>query len=223
MSSDFGDTTPQTYDQEASALCSLGHQPLIMTGIFVQLLRQHFADRQNIADATLRAQERGASGNFVWTDSPTDTGLLIESAALFDPKQAEQRPGVYVRRNSWQPRKIGINNQVLGRPLVSGHLLYTVLMLGSHTIFCIGSASAETEKLGYEVALELLTAGPILRQELYLNQFAVAEIGGIGKIKEASDNFVVPITVSYAFEHTWQMNQHVPVLRTIDMQPATQL
>lgn len=214
---DFGDTTPQAFDQTPSALCSTGFTPQIMTGVFVQLMRQHFADRQNIADPILRAQERGTPGNFIWTpDNSSHMGLEIESVTLFDPKRTEKRPAVFVRRNGWQPRKIGINNQVLGRPLISGQRMFTQLMLGSHTIFCLAGKAGEAELLGYEVASELFMSGPILREALYLTQFAVAEIGGIGKIKEASDNYAVPITVSYAFENTWQMHQHVPLLKAIE-------
>lgn len=215
---DFGDTTPQAYDATPSALCSTGFTPQIMTGTLVQLVRQHFADRQNLADPILRAQPRGEAGNFLWTpDNATHMGLEIESVTRFDPKRAEKRPAVFVRRNSWQPRKIGINNQVLGRPLVSGQRMFTMLMLGSHTLFCLAGEAGEIENLAYEVASMLVTSGPILREALYLTQFAVAEIGGIGKIKEASNNYAVPITVSYAFENTWQMHQHVPLLKTIGM------
>lgn len=209
------DTVPQEFSSAPSALCSTGHQPLIMTGVFVQLIRQHFSDRENIADPVMRAKALGEPGHWIWRENPTETGITIESATRFDPRQAETRPAVYVRRNSWQTRKISINDQVQGRPLLSGQRMFTKLLMGSHTLFCLAGEAGEAEKLGYEVAADLITSGPIIREELYLHQFAVAEIGGIGKIKEASDNFAVPVTVSYAFENTWQMHQHVPLLKTI--------
>ena len=44
-----------------------------------------------------------------------------------------------------------------------------------------------------------------IRQHLGLRQFSVTEVGDIQEIEESTENYVVPITVGWGYEHTWQL------------------
>lgn len=53
-----------------------------------------------------------------------------------------------------------------------------------------------------------------MRDHLGLLQFAVTEVGAIAEVEEATENFVVPITVGWAYQETWELQvESLPIKR----------
>jgi hypothetical protein len=205
-----GDPPPlyRIQPKELPNFCSLGLVPHLMTGFLVQVLRQHFADRDNIADPPLR--------HTLW-EAQNPRGIVIESATRWDPQLAQKRPAVLVRRNSWSVAQIALNNEYQGWLQPDGSRHFEDLWRGSHTLFCLARESEEAERLGTEVALEVFRFGPILSEYLRLAKFVPMQLDQLHKIDDAVGGWAVPVSFAYAATQTWTIRREAAVLNEISL------
>jgi hypothetical protein len=196
----------QLFNCLGGSLAHLGWRPILITGVLRQLLVHHFANLTHVEEPDLRTAP--------WREGP-DTGILIESVHRFRADVVEKRPAIYVKRNGYKNLRIGINDHV-GTDGQGEN--YVTLWVGSHTLFCVHGTGASTEILGSEVQRELTQFGPVIRQQLGFKKFQVLEVGGIGELEEATENFVVPVTVGWAYEETWQISQEALRLMAVEFE-----
>lgn len=200
----------EQYLQETpSALCSLLPRPLLLTGFFRDILMRHFAERDQIEAPELQ--------QLIWQQGE-QTNILIESIHRWVPELTERRPAVVIKRNAYTNRRRGIGDrQQLPSADTFGNPHYATFWVGSHTLFCIGGSGAQAELLATEVQRELTEFGPVIRRTLNLHRFQVTEVGAIAELEEATENFVVPVTVGYAYEQVWSLAKQAPTLRTVSL------
>lgn len=198
---------PQIIPAGISSLCSLLPRPLILTGLFKEILIRHFAKKEYIETPEL--------AHLLWQEGE-ETSILIESIHRWRPELTEKRPAVIVKRNAFQNRRIGIGDRLNGSPAdAQGNGHYATFWVGSHTLFCLGGSGAQAELLGTEVYRELHHFHPLIRKTALLHRLQVTEVGAIAELEEATENFVVPVTVGYVWEDRWVIRQEVPTLRSI--------
>jgi hypothetical protein len=192
-----------------SAFCSMLGRPQLMTGLFVDILQRHFTDDANIEEPDLR--------QLIWQPDER-THILIETAYRWRPELTQKRPAVIVKRNAYANVRMGIGDRRLG-PSVDevGDPHYVTYWSGSHTLFCLGSSGAIAELLAAEVQRELTEFGPIIRQVLGLFRVQVMQIGAVSILEEAQENFVVPVTVGYAYEERWAIREQAPRLANVSL------
>lgn len=208
-SSDSQALPEQYFGVKLSALCALMPRPLIMTGIFRDLLTRHFVAQDYIESPDLR--------HLIWREGE-DTAILIESIHRWRPELTELRPGVIVKRNAYANTSRGIGDREQGQPVDGeGFAHYVTFWTGSHTLFCIGGSGAQAELLGAEVQRELTGFGPEIARVLNLKRLRVSQIGAVAELEEAQSNFVVPVTVGYTYEERWSIRPQVPRLNKISM------
>jgi hypothetical protein len=58
---------------------------------------------------------------------------------------------------------------------------------------------------------------PAIRQYLSLVDFQVTEVGAINELEEASENYVIPITVGWVYNKTWELKLESLPLREVVM------
>src|SRR5262245_37510157 len=190
------------------SLCETGPHLLRMTGFFRVWMTYHFGSADNIKDPDLKDR--------LWTYDVKTTGILIESATIWDPTMTERRPSIVIRRNAWRQQRMGINNQLIPAD-ASGSTYHANYWQGAHTLFCIAGDGGECEKLSVEVFHELNEFAPAVRQATGLHRLEAVEVGELGKLDEARENFVVPVTMAYAIEQNWTLQQEAPFLKSLDM------
>ena len=202
-------TTPQRISpQPASALCHTGlTPPLLLTGILVSAVRDQFSQADNIVSAELKP--------LIWTASPETTRLNIEPVTKWDPRNLELRPAIYVKRNGTQVERISIGDKLHGRSLIDRNQGYAVILVSSYTFFCVARAGGEAEALGTEVLLRMVEFGPAIRSDVGLKRFVIVELGGVKKLEEAKDHWVVPVVVACSYEHQWTLDPRGPKLKTV--------
>lgn len=210
----FPDQPPENRISQVSSICAMGHRTLAMTGMFVQILRQHFADPSHLEEIKLRTKFTAAGG---WLPSPT-SGLQIEHVLRWSPEMTEKRPGILVQRNDWQWDRRLIGDQA-GDDYVSGHESYLGFWQGSHTFFALADKGAEAELLGFEVARVLLRYSPEITNNAMLHRFIPVSIGRPAVVEESSKNYAVPVTFAYTAEESWDLIPHVPRLKRIVFKP----
>lgn len=216
-------TGPTLVDlEEWSSICSTGHTPLILTGAFINILKEHFANPDNIGSAALRDN--------VFKEDPEDTtvgvadkGILIDTVYRFNPRDFGTRPAIFVKRNELQIQRYGINDGIqvgLGKDkegnfLVDQGSYHVVGILGSHTLFCIGRTGAETEVLAYETFREMQHFSPVLRKSLNLKKLSVTQLTSLSKLEEYDQHYVVGVVVAWAYFEKWRIKQVSPWLKSI--------
>lgn len=192
---------------KVSNLCSLLPRPLILTGLFRELLIRHFAKAEYIETPEL--------AHLLWQEGE-QTGILVESIHRWTPELTEKRPAIIVKRNAYTNQRMGIGDKLDGPGSdLQGNTHYTTFWVGSHTLFCIGGSGAQAELLGTEVYRELHQFHPLIRKTALLHRLQVTEVGAIAELEEATENFVVPVTVGYVFEDRWVIRQESPTLRNV--------
>ena len=200
--------SPELRAEIASALCSLGPRPHIITGFLRQWLISHFSKETRIEHPELRGK--------LWKAIGTETEIEIESITRWKPETTEFRPSIIIARNDWKILRFGINDQMMGeRWDFTGIEHFAAYLEGSHTLFCISSVATEAEILGAEVYREMMQFGPKIREELDLKRFVVVGVGKLFELEEARSNYAVPVTVAYGIEERWQLIPHAPFLKRI--------
>ncbi|RIZ71260.1 MAG: hypothetical protein D0530_04860 [Methylococcales bacterium] len=189
-----------------SSLCISKLKPLILTGIFVSIARQHFSLADNLREESLR--------EFIWNADDTKSKIMIESATRWKTNIVQQRPAIMVKRMDLHMS----DSITFGDRLQGGTgTPCAVVLMGSHTLFCIASSAAEAETLGTELFFQLVEFKPLLQQEFMFLKLKIDNFGQIAKLEESSEHWVTPITVSYAFSHAWVIDKIAPVLKSISL------
>ncbi len=198
------------FPPELLELCRRGWRPQSINALLLILIRGHFADPNNIEDERLKLYP------YKNNDS---TGILIEPIAKWKPTLTEKRPAVILKRNTAKVVRMGINDKMqLGIGPAAARDVYATFVVGSHTLFCIAGEGAEAENLGAEVYRELIEFGPVIREMMNLHKFLLSEVGELSIIDdEGTENFVVPVSVTYAFEEAWEITQATPKLSKITL------
>lgn len=203
-------STPENRVTKLSALCSFGQTPRMLTGVIRQILLQHFADADQIIDATLRDYLRRVG---VWKPG-TDTGIYIESVARWRPELMEMRPAIIIKEGDWTWRRVGIGDYC-GTTVRDGRRYFAGLWNGTHAVFAVGKEPAETQVLAAEVAKLLIWYGPVITDQMNLHRWMVTKIGALNALKESTENYVVPIDIAYVAEEAWSLQVDAPRLKRI--------
>jgi hypothetical protein len=197
---------------EPSSLCTTGLNGTIITGIFLQLLRNAFSHADNIRSEKLK--------ECIWVPKPDDpvvedparSKILIESVYRWDARAIGQRPAVLVRRNQQAPQVVGISgNQLftLGEPdpdnLPEWGREHAAPVQGGHTIFAIAKNPGTTEVLAVEVESYIRQFGPVFDREFSFLRFHLSQVGPVSQLQEADEHFAVAMTVEYAYYDTWKL------------------
>lgn len=207
---EFPDPSPQFFGTTISSICHLLARPIVMTGMFRDVLIRHFCAAEYIEAPELR--------HLIWQESPEGSNILIESIHRWRPHLTEQRPAVIVKRNAYSNQRKGIGDKQQGPPAdIYGSQRFATFWTGSHTLFCIGGTGAQAELLATEVQREISQFGPVIRRLMQLHRLQVVEVGEIGELEEATENFVVPIIVGYAYEECWALVPQAPPLHNVSL------
>lgn len=200
---------PQFRPQPPSSLCSLGLRPHLMTGILRHIMGEHFAQRENIEEPALQ--------DILWRAGNVGN-ILIESITRWKPSELGERPAVIVARGDWRPERLFPDDQY--GSTAQGDPIFLNIMHGEHTLFCISKSGEEAEILAAEVYNELSGFAHLIRRTLNLTRFAMAGLGRIFEIEEATENYAVPVDVAYANQNSWTIHEHAPKLRSIDLKAS---
>lgn len=164
---------PQWVEQTPSSICTTGKPPQVITGILLWIMRRHFADTDYITNPDLAEN--------VWSSDVTASKITIEPITKWNGPQTQalqQRPAIYVKRNTFTNTRLGIGNKYMmgtkgrvdnadavGHTTVNGSTMYGTLLVGSYTLFCLGQTGAAAEAVGTEAYFELLEFGPLISRD----------------------------------------------------------
>jgi hypothetical protein len=177
-----------------------------MTGFLRDALYRHFADPNNIEQYDLRS--------IVWRPDER-TGILIEDVDRWRQGLVEKRPAVIIKRNAYRNMRTTIAD-LSGKDRWGGYNFVT-LWVGSNTLFCIERTGIAADVLATEVQRYCTQNAQVFKQKLGLIAFSVTEVGAISELEEATENQVVPVTVGWAYEETWNLRKEAPPIWRVSL------
>jgi hypothetical protein len=166
-------------------------------------MRRHFAASEQVEEPDLR--------QFIWNPSEK-TGILIEMVYRWRGDVVELRPAILVARNAYQSQRVSLQD-LAGEDEREGTRNFTLLWIGSHTLFCIQYTGSSVELLANEVRRELTQFSQVIRESLGLTKFQVIEGGGVNEVEESKEHFVVPVTVGWAYQENWRLRPESLAMR----------
>jgi hypothetical protein len=200
--------------------------PNVLTGVFLKLLQEHFSRKENLIYNGASEVGKKQLEGYIWDEDNTKTRIQIQNVWRYNVQDIQRRPALYVKRNKWTTQRIAINDgQTVGinrgdDKSTLGSEFHTRLILGSHTIFAVGSEGegAEAELLGAEVFDYVMSFAPVLRGELNLHRLEVSSVEPVMLLDEQTEHFVVPIVVAYGFSWTWRLHMIAPWLKSLALE-----
>jgi len=216
---------PQWVEQDPSSICTTGKPPQVVTGMLLWIMRRHFSEADYIVNEDLK--------DCIWDSDSTKSQITIEPITKWNgaPTQTlQQRPAIYIKRNAYTNSRIGIgdkymigtkgrvdNSASVGHTTVNGSTGYGTLLVGSYTLFCIGQTGAAAEAVGTEAYFELLEFAPLISRDFGFNKFQVMEMGGINKLEESMEHWVIPVTVGCVHAHDWELTVDLPYFKSVSL------
>lgn len=215
---------PDVRINDPSSLCTTGLQSQILTGIFLQLIRSHFSDPENIEEPRLHEYRWcGVDDSFVRSDTRRST-ILIEPVYRWDTRLIQQRPGVMIKRNTQTPNPTAIQNKMfeVGAPqpedMPELAQEFYLPFSGSHTLFCICTDGAAAELLSTEVSRSVYQVNTLLIREFGFNRFELSQIGALARLEESTEHFVVPVVFQYAYADRWKLVDQEPRFKGVSIE-----
>lgn len=198
-----------------AAFQATGLSPLLVTGILVHELRNHFQPGQ-IEDP--RAQK------YVWRPkvndntepSERDTGILIDPWSKPDRRTTGNTPHVMVRRvkvgggdykflnsNAWITNMAGMEVPLAGEN-------HTMVVQGQHHIGVACDEVAAVEVVTWEIFRHLEFFHDAMMREYGFGEFGVVGISEVDAGEAARNGYDVAVIVSYAFNLNWVVAEVAP-------------
>lgn len=174
--------------------------PLAMTSLIVEVLKSCFEE----------------PGDFVYVPGrPQDSTLAIMDKNILSEGQVQRRPALITSRGDMNIIRHSLGDFRGGHPDGSKDL--SVVMNGSYTIMAIADNSQQVELLAEEVFGCLICFQTVISEDWDFLKFRGVNIGEVQQLEEYKDSFIVPITLTYDIERTWNISKVSPVLKKIDM------
>ena len=206
--------TPQTQTwDEPSIVQVVPMTPVLMLGAFLQTLRYCFADPKNI--------EADALKGFLWNADLKESKILIQDVREFKPENLEQRPAIFVSRESYSPRISMGQGMVHGNLDNTGNETHAHLVGGTMSIISISPDGIMEEQLAHEAAQYLMDFSPVIRNDFNLMRLSWTGTAQRTKIKECDEHMGVRSTFEYAYWRKWRLRSEAPFLKTIDIGTST--
>jgi hypothetical protein len=175
----------------------------LLSGLVINLLRRHFAVWQNLEDPNIRLED------FAWR-AGDDTGVVIEALEDWTPEKASQRASILIQLNDVNDERILIGDRA-GTDDQSNERFQT-LCVGSHTVVCLGGHAREAKMIATEVRRQLRWFGVEIAKVAHLVRWRVMQKGRVAQVEESTDNWMVPVTVGWAYTESWTL---FPVARPL--------
>jgi len=192
-------TSPQ-YTRELTTV-KIRKTPLVVTGIFVELLKQYFQLNE---------------GQFRWSQDCNSSQIVVAPSYEWNPTEfaAQKRPACYIKRGGLTYTRVAINDLHSIHP-AEDTKGFAVVGSGDVSLLCISTESGAVELLAEEVSGFLTAYSPEIRKELTFSTFRVAGIQPIGVLKEYTNAFVVPVNIVIGFNEVWSLTYKAPKIAHI--------
>lgn len=218
--------TPQLAIEPASSLCASGITPFILTGILVRLLQYHFSDPNNIVRESLHYLRwyRECADGIVDDSGTALQRLYIDVGYQLNLANAEQRPGIFVKREPVTTRRISIEQGDSVTTHIKSRIgsfqgkIFQKILEGAFSLICIGTSGAEADLLGEEVFDRMLYFAPKIEEDIRIGMFTVKSLSEVQELTNgAKKAYYTVVRLEWASHRRWTLVAEAPILKRIRM------
>jgi hypothetical protein len=184
--------------------------PLLLTGFFVSVLKQHFFTPDGLFDDALK--------DILWrADNPengtTDAKIYIDAKIIPNSLKSEFRPAILIERGEWSRTKLAHHDREGMSDVTYGDKIDR--WKGTHSFVCIAKTYSQVEIIAHEVSTFFEIYGGLLADQICLDYIQVDSISAPSLLPENNESYLVTVTVSYQHHNRWSLNQLRPKIRHI--------
>jgi len=231
-------TYPQLQSKEVAQETNLVHHvrktPLLLSGIFLELMRTYYSDSGNLPQginytwspvSSVVVDSFRTSGNHEVLKKAVET--LPEKTVVIEPEFDEEftilekRPGIWVHIGDIDYTNTSKSMQ--GRSAQIGMDLKEAEYLnsreGSTIVYFTHIGRTKGEALSFATAtLDYLDAfSAIITNDFCFERFAPIKITKPSSVKEARRRYVCSVICTLSFQDTWTIKRESPKLRAVEM------
>ena len=164
---------------------------LVIRGILLEILRNYFSQ---------------LDGQFKYDSDKEKTLLVIEPAYMWDPKDCQNRPGLYVEREDMNFRtrhgRAGMNDVYAKKDTKTEYAVFCDTPL---IVQCVSKLGGEAELLAEKTSGHLQAYAPVIRKDFCFQEFYVATIGKLQQYEESKEYYTTPIVIVTQFSEKWRL------------------
>jgi hypothetical protein len=203
----------QLYDVETSERVNLLAQqrktPLLLYGIFVELMRNFYSDAYNLPINVCA----------VWTDDETTSAIWIDTEYKWEDRTAEKRPAIYVKLTSIKySATVGQNAgpMSMGMDLKEADYFFSRVGEGHVQFVHIGATKGQSVALAGSTLDYLDAFATVIRDDFCFEEFEVIEVTPPKLDKsESKDMYHSDVICRFKFQETWTLKLESPKLKKL--------
>lgn len=206
---------PKEIAQYIPLLQHLRKTPLILYGIFVELLRQFYSDAKNIPINTCA----------VWDPDPKVSGIWIDTEYNFEDNVLEKRPAIYVKLGEISYNSTtGRRDSRIGMNLEDGEYYFSRVGQGYVSFVHIGATKGQTIVLAGATLDYLDAFSSVIQRDFCFESFDVVKLSPIRIDKsEAKDTYHSDVVCAFSFQDVWTLKLESQKLKKLTMNVANNL
>ena len=201
------------YDVETSERVNLLAQqrktPLLLYGIFVELVRNFYSDAYNIPINTCAT----------WSEDEHASGIWIDTEYKWEDKTVEKRPAIYVKLSAVKyGSTVGqsAGPMSMGMDLKEADYFFSRVGEGTVTFVHIGSTKGQSVALSGSTLDYLDAFATVIRDDFCFEEFEVLEITPPRLDKsEPKDMYHSDVICRFKFQETWTLKLESPKLKKL--------
>jgi len=196
-------------------ICHIRKTPLVLYGIFVELVRQFYSDKNNLPLDTC----------VHWDPDPDKSSIWIDSEYRWEDEAIEMRPAIYVHLGniSYTPMAYRRDGQV-DMDLEQGEYKYLRRGAGSVSWVHVGRQKGETVTLAGATMDYLDAFTTAIRQDFNFETFQIKGIQplSLGE-KESKERYRSLVAATFTFQDTWTTKLESQKLKAITFKTGQNL
>lgn len=168
----------------------------LLYGIFVELVRQFYANVENHPLGTpLR----------VWSPDPAETEIWIDTELRWEDEHPEKRPAIFVRLSPIRYESLtGRKDGRCGMDLKEAETFFTRSGTGQVSFVHIGQSAGEACMLGDATYDYLDAFNAVIRDDFCFTSFALAErVPLAARTKESKERYESVVTFQFVLQDKW--------------------
>lgn len=174
--------------------------PLAVQGIFIEILRERFAEDANL--------------DVVWKADPTETGILIEAAYNEETDARTNTPSLYVERVQTIPSNIVVGDRAGVR--LKDHLEgFYCIMAVDLQIDCVANDRGVSSVIADIVQWMLLASSDVIQRYFGFRDLAKPMMSATVPFERNQTKWNTPITMQVQYEVRWAQMPIGPLLQQI--------
>ncbi len=196
--------------REISELCNeVGLSPDMITGVFINMLVQHFGCPAEIYTPELK--------NYTWHPNPALRKIHFVPLNDANYVQSGHRPAIIYTELDQQASRFAIGDQGNLDQQRGPAQSYARAWQGAHRFLCVGTTSLQASLLAKELTQYFTEFGPWLLNHLPFHDFQVVDRSAPRNFSELGDHVGVALTVRYAYIWAWELVPDGPLLKDVSL------